>query len=80
MGLEPGSQHLDLAALSQPTLQLMGIVWLRILRYYHGPTPVNPSQYSSSSEVVGAVERLELQLSGQQTSLTKVGEAKIVSI
>ncbi|XP_038077293.1 general transcription factor IIH subunit 1-like [Patiria miniata] len=41
-------------------------------RYYHGPTPVNLSKYSSSSEVVGAVERLEQQLSAQQTSLTKV--------
>ncbi|XP_022082921.1 general transcription factor IIH subunit 1-like isoform X2 [Acanthaster planci] len=41
-------------------------------RYYHGPTPVNPSQYNTSSEVIGAVERLEQQLSGQHTSLTKV--------
>ncbi|XP_033645661.1 general transcription factor IIH subunit 1-like [Asterias rubens] len=41
-------------------------------RYYHGPTPVNQSQYSSSSEVRQAVQHVKQQLSGPQTNLTKV--------
>ncbi len=41
-------------------------------RYYHGPTPVDQSQYSSSSEVMHAVQHVKHQLMGPQTNLTKV--------